>query len=60
MLSPENPSALTLARVRPAVHEMRARTMLNRVPPPLPFRWSANPYRGCAHGCTFRHPQDSI
>ena len=24
-----------------------------RVAPPMPFRWSANPYRGCVHACVY-------
>jgi hypothetical protein len=42
-----------LARVRPEIHEIRARTVLNRVRPPMPFRWSANPYRGCQHAWAY-------
>lgn len=34
---------------QPCIHEIRARTVLNRVKAPMPFRWSANPYRGCQH-----------
>lgn len=36
-------------------HEVRARTVLNKVPgrSPMPFRWTINPYRGCSHGCTY-------
>src|SRR5260370_16248056 len=37
----------------PVIHEIRARTVLNRVAPPMPFRWSANPYRGCVHACAY-------
>lgn len=37
----------------PAIHEIHCRTVLNRVQPPMPFRWSANPYRGCQHACAF-------
>jgi hypothetical protein len=37
------------ARGHPAIHEIHCRTLLNRVRPPMPFRWSANPYRGCVH-----------
>lgn len=36
-------------------HEVRARTVLNRVPDAsrLPFRWTINPYRGCSHACVY-------
>ncbi|MFF0144234.1 intein/intein [Amycolatopsis sulphurea] len=36
-------------------HEVRARSVLNRVPgeSAVPFRWSVNPYRGCSHACTY-------
>lgn len=36
----------------PIIHEIHARTVLNRVRAPMPFRWSANPYRGCQHACS--------
>lgn len=32
--------------------EIRVRSVLNRVEG-MPFRWSINPYRGCAHACVF-------
>jgi DNA repair photolyase len=32
--------------------EVRVKSVLNRVEG-MPFRWSINPYRGCAHGCPF-------
>lgn len=33
---------------------VRAKTVLNRVKAErMPFEWSLNPYRGCAHGCSF-------
>jgi len=32
-------------------HEVLARTAINRVAAPMPFRWSLNPMRGCLHGC---------
>lgn len=32
--------------------EIRVRSVLNRVQG-MPFRWSINPYRGCAHACVF-------
>jgi len=35
-------------------HEVRAKSALNRVPGTyLPFDWTVNPYRGCAHACIF-------
>ncbi len=36
-------------------HEVRARTIINRVPAAsrMPFRWTVNPYRGCSHACAY-------
>ncbi|MFI9386490.1 intein-containing Rv2578c family radical SAM protein [Kutzneria sp. NPDC052558] len=36
-------------------HEVRAKSVLNRVPggSPMPFSWTVNPYRGCTHGCVY-------
>ena len=36
-------------------YEVRARSILNRVPERsrMPFRWTINPYRGCAHACVY-------
>jgi DNA repair photolyase len=36
-------------------YEVRAKSALNRVPKQsrMPFRWTINPYRGCAHGCAY-------
>ncbi|WP_067540643.1 radical SAM protein [Nocardia crassostreae] len=36
-------------------HEIRARTMLNRMAgaPAGGMAWTMNPYRGCAHACTY-------
>ena len=36
-------------------HEVRARTVLNRVPGAsrMPFEWTVNPYRGCTHACVY-------
>jgi DNA repair photolyase len=36
-------------------HEVRAKSVLNRVPgpSPLPFEWTVNPYRGCSHACRY-------
>src|ERR671935_239862 len=36
-------------------YEVRAKSALNRVPKQsrMPFRWTINPYRGCAHACAY-------
>ena len=36
-------------------YEVRARTIINRVPPAsqMAFRWTINPYRGCSHACAY-------
>jgi DNA repair photolyase len=36
-------------------YEVRAKSALNRVPKisRVPFRWTVNPYRGCAHACAY-------
>jgi DNA repair photolyase len=36
-------------------YEVQAKSVLNRVPPAssMPFRWTVNPYRGCAHACSY-------
>jgi DNA repair photolyase len=35
-------------------HELQARSLLNRCDSPrMPFRWTVNPYRGCAMGCRY-------
>ncbi|MET7610163.1 Rv2578c family radical SAM protein [Streptomyces seoulensis] len=36
-------------------HEVRARSILNRVPgaSQMPFEWTVNPYRGCSHACVY-------
>ncbi|MEU8568539.1 Rv2578c family radical SAM protein [Streptomyces pathocidini] len=36
-------------------HEIRARTIVNRVPGAsrMPFEWTVNPYRGCTHACVY-------
>lgn len=36
-------------------HEVRARSVLNRVPgrSNMPFQWTVNPYRGCSHACRY-------
>lgn len=39
---------------RVEVHEETARRFLNRNDSPdVPFAWSGNPYRGCAHACAY-------
>jgi DNA repair photolyase len=38
--------------VPPIVHEMQARTALNAAQG-MPFKWSLNPYKGCAHACSY-------
>ncbi|HEX2074895.1 MAG TPA: intein-containing Rv2578c family radical SAM protein [Geodermatophilus sp.] len=37
------------------LHEVRCRSALNAVPDgsAVPFRWTINPYRGCAHACVY-------
>ena len=38
----------------PVAIEIRARSIVNRVPGADPmFRWTINPYRGCAHACVY-------
>ncbi len=40
--------------VRVELYEDATREILSRNDSPdLPFRWSLNPYRGCAHGCAY-------
>src|ERR671915_578136 len=36
-------------------YEVRAKSALNKVPDAsrMPFRWTINPYRGCAHACAY-------
>ncbi len=36
-------------------HEVRAKSVLNKVPgqSPMPFSWTVNPYRRCSHGCRY-------
>jgi DNA repair photolyase len=35
-------------------HELQSRSLLNRCDSPrMPFRWTVNPYRGCAMGCRY-------
>lgn len=47
------------ARGHPIIHEIHCKTLLNRVRPPMPFRWSINPYRGCAHACAYCYARPS-
>src|SRR5581483_10896723 len=46
-------------RGHPIIHEIHCKTLLNRVRPPMPFRWSINPYRGCAHACAYCYARPS-
>jgi DNA repair photolyase len=42
------------AAARPRVIEEQARSILTQNDSPdVPFRWSVNPYRGCAHACAY-------
>jgi DNA repair photolyase len=36
-------------------YEVHAKSIINKVPAAarLPFTWTVNPYRGCAHGCVY-------
>src|SRR5215204_3140694 len=36
-------------------YEIRAKSIINRVPSQsrVPFEWTVNPYRGCAHACVY-------
>jgi DNA repair photolyase len=38
--------------IPPIIHEIEARSALNPVQG-MPFKWSLNPYKGCAHGCGY-------
>jgi DNA repair photolyase len=42
-------------------HEITSRTVLNKVPAEsaMPFRWTANPYRGCSHACVYCYARDT-
>lgn len=59
--NPPNPFARTICEpVGPppvavrTVREESALTILTRNnSPDIPYRWSVNPYRGCAHGCAY-------
>ncbi len=41
--------------LRTRFHEIHAKSALNRVPggSRVPFDWTVNPYRGCAHACAY-------
>ena len=47
-----------LARRGTVYHEIRAKTILNRVRG-MPFEWSISPYRGCIHACTYCYARAS-
>ena len=38
--------------IPPIVHEIQASSAVNAVQG-MPFKWSLNPYKGCAHACTY-------
>jgi DNA repair photolyase len=38
--------------IPPIIHEIQARSALNEVRG-MAFRWSLNPYKGCAHACSY-------
>jgi DNA repair photolyase len=42
-------------------YEVRAKSILNRVPEAsqVPFRWTINPFRGCAHACLYCSDPDT-
>jgi DNA repair photolyase len=42
-------------------YEVRAKSALNKVPNAsrMPFRWTINPYRGCAHACCYCQAPDT-
>ncbi|MBS2966935.1 Rv2578c family radical SAM protein [Actinocrinis puniceicyclus] len=41
-------------------YEVKAKTVLNRVPGPSPmFSWTINPYRGCTHACVYCFARNS-
>jgi DNA repair photolyase len=44
------------------LHEVRSRSALNAVPPgsSMPFQWTINPYRGCAHQCVYCISGDTL
>lgn len=60
LLTPDRPAPpprlfqTTGARVTPQVEwvEVQVKSVLNRVQG-MPFKWSINPYRGCAHDCLY-------
>jgi DNA repair photolyase len=46
-------SELLEAKRKVEYFEIPTRSVLNRVKPGMPFRWSINPYRGCEFGCKY-------
>jgi DNA repair photolyase len=42
-------------------YEVRSKSALNKVPKQsrMPFRWTINPYRGCAHACSYCQAADT-
>lgn len=47
-----------LHMTRPRYIEIRCKSALNRVRD-MPFKWSLNPYRGCAHACHYCYARAS-
>src|SRR5262245_11214480 len=53
-LAPRMGTEVVRERSGVVYHELRSRSLLNRCTSPrMPFRWTVNPYRGCAMGCRY-------
>lgn len=52
--SKQEDGAAVSSKIRLEVHESEAKSILHKLNvPKLPFRWGANPYRGCQHDCWY-------